>query len=86
MEGIKEYVKKPIKIKALQWTGTNAEEIHSFCKDCYANNSLKMLMIDTLEGRMRASEGDFIIRGAMGEFYACKPDVFKVTYEEVKES
>jgi len=83
IEGVNEYVKKPVKIKALQWTGKNAEEVHEFCRDCYVNPKLRILMINTLEGPMRASEGDFIIRGAMGEFYACKPDVFKVTYEEV---
>lgn len=28
--------------------------------------------------------GDYIIKGIHGEFYACKPDVFAETYEEVK--
>ncbi len=31
-----------------------------------------------------ASEGDFIIRGVSGEFYPCKPDIFRQTYEAVK--
>lgn len=39
------------------------------------------LYIDTLEGKLSASIGDFIIRGVKGEFYACKPDIFEVTYE-----
>lgn len=29
-----------------------------------------------------ASEGDYIIKGVKGEFYACKPSIFKETYEE----
>lgn len=37
--------------------------------------------IDTLEGVMNASEGDWIIRGVQGEFYPCKPDIFAATYE-----
>ena len=41
------------------------------------------LMIHTLEGDMRVSAGDWIIRGVQGEFYPCKPDIFKATYEEV---
>lgn len=41
------------------------------------------IFIDTLEGRMYASSGDYIIRGVQGEFYPCKPDIFKATYEEV---
>lgn len=28
-----------------------------------------------------ASIGDFIIKGVMGEFYPCKPDIFEMTYE-----
>lgn len=41
------------------------------------------IAIDTLEGTMRAAVGDWIIRGVQGEFYPCKPDIFKDTYEEV---
>ena len=39
------------------------------------------LWVDTLEGRMIASAGDFIIKGVNGEFYPCKPDIFAKTYE-----
>lgn len=28
--------------------------------------------------------GDYIIRGVHGEFYPCKPDIFRETYEEVE--
>lgn len=41
------------------------------------------LEIATLEGKITASPGDYIIKGVQGEFYPCKPDVFKATYEEV---
>jgi hypothetical protein len=41
------------------------------------------LYIDTLEGTMHASPGDWIIRGVKGEFYPCKPDIFEATYEPV---
>jgi hypothetical protein len=42
------------------------------------------LMIKTLEGEMKASIGDYIIKGVKGEFYPCKPDIFEKTYEEVE--
>lgn len=29
-----------------------------------------------------ATEGDYIIKGAFGEFYPVKPDIFLATYEE----
>lgn len=41
--------------------------------------------IITLEGRMTASVGDYIIKGVQGELYPCKPDIFLATYEEVIE-
>ena len=43
------------------------------------------LYIDTLEGRMEASTGDYIIKGVNGEFYPCKPGIFAKTYEEVED-
>jgi hypothetical protein len=41
------------------------------------------LFIETLEGKMRADPGDWIITGVKGERYPCKPDIFAVTYEPV---
>ena len=42
------------------------------------------IKIKTLEGVMTAVTGDYIIKGVHGEFYPCKPDIFKETYEEVQ--
>lgn len=42
------------------------------------------LVINTLEGNMLASFGDYIIKGIAGEFYPCKPDIFIETYEPVE--
>lgn len=41
------------------------------------------LHIDTLEGKMTAQKGDWIIKGVAGECYPCKPDIFVQTYELV---
>jgi hypothetical protein len=43
------------------------------------------VFIKTLEGIMQARPGDFIIRGVSGEFYPCKPNIFKRTYEKVED-
>lgn len=40
------------------------------------------LDIETLEGTMHASVGDFIITGVRGEQYPCKPDIFEQTYDK----
>lgn len=41
----------------------------------------KPMDIETLEGTMHASAGDYIITGVEGERYPCKPDIFEKTYE-----
>lgn len=43
----------------------------------------KEKFIDTPEGTMKASKGDYIITGVKGEKYPCKPDIFHETYEEI---
>ncbi|ARC74953.1 MULTISPECIES: hypothetical protein [Bacillus subtilis group] len=40
----------------------------------------KEMYIETLEGTLKASPGDWIIKGVNGEVYPCKPDVFEKTY------
>jgi hypothetical protein len=79
------YRKKPVVIQAVQWTGENNVEILQFCSTCYITSSgkTKDLVITTLEGDMSASTGDYIIKGVKGEFYACREDIFDLTYETV---
>lgn len=49
----------------------------------YEDKDNPYLKIETLEGIMKASVGDYIIKGVNGEFYPCKPDIFEKTYERV---
>jgi hypothetical protein len=81
------YTKKPVEIEALQWTGDNRDKIWEFCPLSYFNTDLETgalsLMIQTLEGSMQASIGDYIIKAVKGEFYPCKPDIFEMTYDKV---
>lgn len=85
---VTKYRKKPIEIEAVQYTQDNVEEIKdfvgkalTFCR--YANDT--KIFIDTLEGKMMLTKGDYIIKGVNGEFYPCKPDIFEKTYEKVLE-
>lgn len=43
------------------------------------------IIIETLEGTIKAEKGDYIIKGVNGELYPCKPDIFHETYEKVYE-
>ena len=83
---IKEYIKRPVKIEAVEWTGSNIREIFSFCPVAMlVEHDFEVdLEIDTLEGVHKANVGDYIIKGIKGEYYPCKPDIFKETYYEVK--
>ena len=80
------YIKKPIPIEAIQWTGNNFDEVHDFVtnKPIFITGSNEII-ISTLEGDMRAPEGSWIIRGPMGEYYPCRREVFEETYEPVDE-
>ena len=42
-------------------------------------------VIKTLEGDMKVTKGDWIIKGIKGEIYPCKPDIFEATYEVVND-
>ena len=79
---VKFYRKKPVVIQALHWNGDNIAEALRFCNDCFLIKGTELKIV-TLEGTMSASIGDYIIKGVDGEFYACKPDIFKKTYESV---
>lgn len=43
------------------------------------------MIVETPEGSLRATPGDWIITGVNGEQYPCKPDVFEKSYEPVDE-
>jgi hypothetical protein len=76
------FVKKPVIIEAVQWTGNNKLEISEFVHDSERRYDFQgdALFIHTLEGSMRATKGDYIIKGVEGEFYPCKPEIFEKTY------
>lgn len=87
---IRYFRKKPVVITAVQWTGDNWPVVYMWlmkCGDGVRDPGVTCLdgvvTVTTLEGEMKATEGDWIIQGIAGEFYPCKPHVFDATYEEV---
>lgn len=86
------YRKKPIIIDAFrlgeEWPDWWAEkhcqnEVTTHNEDGRWRGGPDYALIQTLEGTMRAENGDWIIRGVAGEIYPCKPDIFAATYEPV---
>jgi hypothetical protein len=91
---IRRYVKRPVEIEAIQFSGEqdSANEILEWAAASGSAETIQfrsfpepILSIRTLEGDMKASPGDYIIRGIAGEFHACKPDIFDDSYEVVRE-
>lgn len=93
------YRKKPVVIDAVQLIDNDKSIANAveFVLDIDMDTSLigksatinkvredKGFYISTLEGEMKASFGDYIIKGVNGEFYPCKPDIFEKTYEKVE--
>lgn len=83
------YRKKPVEVMAVKWTGKNYDTIKEFAGENVTLDGDE-LIIKTLEDGSKgqakhvATIGDFVIRGVVGEFYFCKPNVFKDTYELVE--
>ena len=79
--------KKPVIIEAEHFTEDNKNRAFHFIRcNCYADKDAEgnpTLKIQTLEGEMTATLGDWIIKGVKGEFYPCKPDIFTQTYEAI---
>lgn len=91
MTGPARYRKKPVVIEAWQINALDYDEmceIVAWCGGVAIDSGATEYMdgehiiaIDTLEGRMYADPGDWVIRGVQGEHYPCKPDIFAATYE-----
>jgi len=87
--------KRPVEIDAVEWTGENLLQVIRFTgqhasamsqkwedyEDLVSRDGLKIF---TLEGVMKASIGDWIIKGVKGEYYPIKADIFAKTYEAVE--
>lgn len=85
------YRKKPVEVEVWQFNG---EDRMDWPQPFAYANELKAVLhhteprvhaieIGTLEGKMIAVVGDWIIQGVKGEYYPCKPNIFELTYEKV---
>jgi hypothetical protein len=88
-----QYRKKPVVIEAVQYDGNFR------CLDIFSivevgnirlgkeEDGSPYLIIPTLEGDMKCSKGDYVIREPFPsgdrQFYPCKPDIFEATYEKL---
>lgn len=91
------YKKKPATVEAVKFLGFDEFNVPVF-NECpnWLLNALRerkltqteglpaVLIVHTLEGRIHASEGDYLVK-VLGDLYPYKPYIFDQIYEEVAE-
>lgn len=88
----RKFIKKPIVVEAICFDGSyeNRAELEVWGLNAIfvrpneeGRVAYNRMYIETLEGVMAASVGDYIIKGVHGESYPCERKIFEETYEEV---
>ncbi|HEK9103314.1 TPA: hypothetical protein SUB30_004788 [Bacillus pseudomycoides] len=95
------YIKKPIVIviEAFRYgiddrpdwfqDKVTSNEIITYCGDelssPFQRSTNLWCEIHTLEGRMKASYGDYIVEDANGDIFSCRPEIFEMLYEPADE-
>ncbi|WP_203409451.1 hypothetical protein [Staphylococcus aureus] len=87
--------KKPVEIEYMQYIGSNKYELYEWSNGKvfevkesvydidYPSSYRYYLNVETLEGFLVVSLGDYIVKGVEGEFYPVDPDIFEKTYEVI---
>ena len=81
---VQTYRKRPVEVAAMQLTDTTFRAVVDWAEPFVGageDEQGMFVVIRTLEGDVRAREGDWVIRGVAGEFYPCRADIFDATYE-----
>jgi hypothetical protein len=83
--------KLPIEIEAVQWTGTNVTEMWAFASEKFDpidpedrgdDPEMTARVFDELHSTwVGMYDGQWVIKGVMGEFYPCADGVLRATYE-----
>lgn len=87
------YRKKPVVVNAVQYLGISEgkpmfSEMPDWLIKAIKNKAIWFstyggAYVYILEGEMKVSIDDFVIKGVKGELYPCKPDIFELTHEAV---
>ncbi len=91
-----DFRKKPVVVEARLLTrhGPVQQDIISWIRSCDKEPRIRSrgeaaiacsdgIFIFTLEGEMLARWGDWVVCGVHGEFYPCKPDIFKDNFTPI---
>lgn len=74
------FIKRPVVVEAEQWWPRSHANRKGTVTGVIEGDNGESAFINTLEGLLHVSPGDWIITGVKGERYPCKPDIFEATY------
>lgn len=78
------YRSRPVEIEAFHWLGQPPSEWPAWARDHLSiRYEITCLQIDTIDGTMRVNQGDWVIKGTIGEVYPCKDRVFRGKYDKI---
>ena len=87
------YRRKSIIVEAARFSDKNKDRVYVWAKSIQQNvqhgwdtKGKPILKIPTLEGEIECSLGDYLVVEQIDppRIYPCKPNIFKKTYEEIK--
>jgi hypothetical protein len=87
------YHRKSTQVEAILYDGTNLKDILEWGVQVdsspgsitWPDNPTIYIWNSTEKTHLLVQQGQWIIRGVLGEFYPCDPDVFAATYQVVDE-
>lgn len=93
---VKRFQKKPVIVRAMQYDGSNLADVIQFAGSDNVKQTSRQIEKAGEAGeefKLRgfqnewptASPGDWIIQGIKGEFYPCKDEVLRLTYDELSD-
>lgn len=85
--GARKFRKRPIVITAIQWRGTNAEDVITFTSGLFtvidADTNTGSIWNTHHNSRITVTLGQWIVKGVDYEFYPITDEMISATYDDV---
>ncbi|MGP8322432.1 MAG: hypothetical protein ACT6FG_00320 [Methanosarcinaceae archaeon] len=78
------FIKKPVTVESIQYTGSNKPEIATFTNNATIIEINKSISVKTDMGWQDLNPGDWIVKDQNDMFYSVENDTFKKEYEAVE--
>ncbi len=78
---VKTYIRRPIAVNAIQYTGSNKDEVMQFCPSMEFGNGNMQIPVDS-STYIIGSIGDYVAKWVDGSFTIFPKQVFEAEYEE----